>query len=69
MWKPGQLITIRGHVYRVKKLHNVVWARCIFCAFKHTEPDVDPCKKCVFSPKLSSGDTQIPPNCYLKEVL
>lgn len=60
-WKPGQLVTINGIVYRVRKA-KVIGA-CIMCEFKHYEPDVYPCVNCMnFNVGLMQCD------CYLEKI-
>lgn len=57
MWKAGQLVTIEGKVYRVKK--NPVLEPCLVCKDVSTPGYANPCKICIW--KLRS-------NCYLEEI-
>ena len=59
MWKPGNLVTIKGIVYRVKREYKP-WHACRQCAFG-TEP------LCSF-PTRHYGKYPLPKNCYLKRV-
>ena len=56
MWKPGQLVTIEGKVYRVKKHINDY--TCTLCAF---------IKRKYFC-KYPKCTEKIPFNCYFKQV-
>ena len=59
MWKPGQLITICGEVYRVKRCERS-YNICKDCAF-----DDDPnCDLRLYEPKYRSCTHLIPDDCY-----
>lgn len=65
MWKPGQLITICGEVYRVKRIHSQIKYVCIFCYF------CDPAVNCIlriYNPKLRFCWDYIPDDCYFERV-
>jgi predicted Zn-ribbon and HTH transcriptional regulator len=65
MWKPGQIVTIRGKRYRITKAEdkyeNYI---CIFCAFRQEKKRIlypHPCKECGY-------EGRVPINCYLKQI-
>ena len=67
MWKAGQLVTIRGIVFRVKKrcTENRFVPPCIICDIPHTFNPIHKqniCFKVCFYRKL-------PVNCYLRRIL
>ena len=64
-WKPGQVITINNHVYRVV-VGNPFGPVCLQCemqenAYLGVGPQKEPCKTCL--------KFKMPSNCYLKQVL
>lgn len=60
-WKPGQLITLRNKVYRVKEAKD--FQTCSNCAFANIKISEFPCNSICFSSKRK---TRI--YCYLKEI-
>ena len=60
MWKPGQLVTIDGIVYRIKSTAMI--SRCYQCAFGNHHPH------CWMSTDFGVCTNLIPPNCYLEKV-
>lgn len=60
MWKAGQIVTIDGEIYRVKKTKNLSIG-CIYCDFKNIEAYCSPCDKCIEKKLMQSG-------CYLKRI-
>jgi len=60
MWKPGQIVTIRGIVCRVTKTARARCWRCEFAKLSWTEY---PCRGCV-----SGVNEKLPSNCYLKKI-
>lgn len=63
-YKPGQLITIEGKLYRVA-MTEIVYSVCPRCAFTSTPRNEGPCRKFCFNPRPKK---YIPVNCYLKPV-
>lgn len=55
-WKPGQLITIEGKIYRIRKKEYGI---CSLCAFLE--------HKCYYSQDKDCLDL-IPYNCYYEQV-
>jgi hypothetical protein len=66
MWRPGQLITIRGIVYRVKRIdHNSKVLPCNRCIFQEWS------NGCVFPKykgKYNNCIDLIPDDCYFQRV-
>ena len=60
MWKPGQIVTIRGIVCRVTKTAR---ARCWRCEFGLLPCSEYPCFDCV-----NGIHKKLPSNCYLKKI-
>lgn len=65
-WKPGQLITINGIVYRVKKLldrnyRHPYFLSCYKCEFGEKLSAVHNCSYCI-----RGYHKELPYNCYLK---
>lgn len=60
MWKPGQLVTIEGKVYRVKKLPKGS-DQCLGCPSARIPEDNNPCRTCLCTWKVG-------PNCRLEEI-
>lgn len=59
MWKPGNLVTIGGIVYRVKR-EPAQWTSCKLCAFG----DEFRCSL----PVRNYGKYPLPEDCYLERV-
>ena len=57
-WKPGQLVTINGIVYRVKRRLNRYASVCHYCGFNTGT-------KCKYP--MSMG-YRVPGGCYLKRL-
>ena len=79
MWKPGQLITICGEVYRIKK-YKVQLSR-FYISLAYYSAGALICKKCPFhnhikdecelrlyNPKYTSCGELIPYECYFEKV-
>lgn len=60
MWKPGQLVTIKGIVYRVKRAIPAYKA-CSLCGFNH-------CACTLFDAIGDDKPYPIAYNCYLKRL-
>ena len=63
MWKPGNLVTIDGIVYRVKR-EPELFTSCRYCAFSNGP--YGPCS-CSF-PGLRYKKYPLPEDCYLEKV-
>ena len=63
-WKPGQLITICGEVYRVKRNCDKCVSFCKNCAFDNG-PD---CDLRIYEPKYRSCTPLIPDDCHFERV-
>lgn len=62
MWKPGQLVTIHGEVYRIKR--NDVSFVCRLCSFRpNWTCDLHKCE-----PKSKRCFELIPSNCYFEKL-
>ena len=59
MWKPGNLVTVNGVVYRVKREYKP-WHACKQCAFGDEF-------RCLL-PKRNYGRYPLPEDCYLEKV-
>lgn len=65
MWKPGQLVTIRGIVYRVKR-SEICWRSCSLCALNQRNGF---CELQFIRPYNNhNGRYPIPYNCYFERV-
>lgn len=63
MWKPGQLVTICGEVYRIKRVPAwLIRNPCVFCSFYHKGADY--CELRLYEPKYKDCLKLIPVNCY-----
>ena len=67
MWKPGQLVTIRGRIYRVTKVKSCLGS-CILCEFRRLEEDVYPCSVCFVVNNIIAS-LKIPAGCYLQRII
>lgn len=68
MWKPGQLITICGEVYRVKRKCGYYYTYkniCKNCAFDNGSN----CDLRIYEPKYRICTHLIPDDCYFERVL
>lgn len=68
MWKPGQLITICGEVYRIKRCehsYDACMNICKNCAFDNS-PE---CELRIYEPKYRNCMKLIPFNCHFERVL
>lgn len=60
-WKPGQIVTIEGKKYRIKRLHPDNWRQCEKCAFMKA-PFYGVCSDlCIFS-----HSKKVPADCYFE---
>ena len=71
MWKPGQLITINGRVYRVKRTRRsfgvvICYDQCDM--WLDDNPEHPMCEKKVCQDICFSASGQMPEDCYLKRV-
>ena len=66
MWKPGQLITICGEVYRVKRACPWIKCACAFCYFYCNS--AESCELRIYNPKLRFCWDYIPDDCYFERV-
>ena len=71
MWKPGQLITINGRVYRVKRING--FSRAVICSLQCDmwldDKSIYPvCERKVCKKICSSRLAPMPKDCYLKRV-
>lgn len=64
MWKAGQLITICGEVYRVKKWNAPHLETCKDCVFNNP-PE---CELRIYEPKYRNCTKLIPFNCHFERV-
>ena len=67
MWKPGQLVTINGIVYRVKSYKSDTprhLSPCDGCAFAY----ITICKLPLYAPKYYDCMRLIPNDCYFERV-
>lgn len=62
MWKPGQIVTIRGIVCRVTKIAETGY-HCCGCEFTKLPCAEYPCFGCI-----SSVNKKLPSNCHLKKI-
>lgn len=62
MWKPGQLVTIEGTVYRLKRKRWLGFVSCEICEYmSNGHSFTEPCKTCINSKDM-------PENCFLTSV-
>ena len=66
MWKPGNLVTIKGVVYRVKREYKP-WHACRQCAFGSWLYTVSG-EPCCQLPVRNYGKYPLPEDCYLERV-
>lgn len=59
MWKPGQIITIKGERYRIKK--TLYGSDCQKCCGISIPVASEPCHTCLLNSKM-------PPYCHFEEV-
>lgn len=59
MWKPGQIVTIRGKKYRITK--DTVDFDCTVCDHCDMPVGREPCHTCLWGHKM-------PDNCHLQEI-
>lgn len=64
-WKPGQLITICGEVYRVKRNCDTCMPVCKNCTFDNRSD----CYLRLYEPKYRNCAYLIPDDCYFERVL
>lgn len=67
MWKPGQLVTIRSKVCRVRKskpLYNGSLRDCILCTFVFSDINKYPCIACCSKTKIC----KLPKGCHLEAI-
>lgn len=65
MWKPGQIVTIRGIVCRVIKATESRFVICeSICEFRQLLCSEYPCSNCCGI----DGKKKLPSNCYLKKI-
>lgn len=70
MWKPGQLVTVCGKVFRVAKAKNVFQA-CEKCVFACNKASIHPCANCRTiwkTPKQPNRAVKLWRGCYLKSL-
>lgn len=61
MWKPGQIVTVKGIVCRVVKDK---FPSCWNCAFRSCIKDEFPCDECL----SVGGNFKLADNCHLEKI-
>lgn len=65
MWKPGQLVTICGEVYRVKRAKHIDRGSiCKLCSFDLA----DECLLRIYEPKYRNCYKLLPIDCYFERL-
>lgn len=59
MWKPGQIVTLGGKKYRLKR--SPIGCDCSVCDHYYTPESLEPCRTCLYGRRM-------PYNCRLQEI-
>lgn len=68
MWKAGQLVTLNGVVYRIKRKPKWIGCACKFCYFLCGSSWGGKCEFQLCNPKLNPCWYHIPNDCYFARV-